>query len=396
MVAARPRAKLAIVVTHPIQYFSHVYRQLAAYRDMRVKVFYGARIGLDRYMDPGFGVELAWECDLVGGFEHEFLAASGTVKRLDWNSLARVRVADALSQFDPDSVLLHGYSNPLVLRAWRWAQLRGRRTILFGDGNGRSELRRGLCKRLAKRTLLAPVLRSFTRVLSLGEANALYWELLGVDRSRVQLAPLYLPSPEVTLPAGPARDRARAEVRAELEVGDSDLLVMYSGKMVPWKRAVDLVHAVDQCDRLVGLYVGDGPCRVQYQSAAKSTRHRFVGFANIPELARYYAAADVLCHPAECEPYGLVVAEAAASGLPIVVSRAVGAFGIGSHGQERRNALAFDPGDVAYIRRNLESLADDRTLRVQLAAESVVVADEVRSACFKGVRACVLGATVQE
>jgi glycosyltransferase involved in cell wall biosynthesis len=387
----RRSKRLAIVVTHPIQYFSHVYRQLAAFEDLEVKVFYGARIGLERYHDPGFGIELAWDCDLLGGFDHEFLPGAESVKQLTWRALGRVEVTGALTRFQPDAVLLHGYSHPLVLRAWRWALRNGRRSLLFGDGNGRHELAKPLPIRLAKRVLLSPVVSSMTWTLSLGEANDLYWDLLGVDRAKVQWAPLYLPSPEVTLPPGSAYERARSEVRALLKISDRDVLVMYSGKMVYWKRAIDLVHAVDRCDRLVGLYVGDGPCRAQYESAAKSSRHHFVGFANVSALAKYYAAADVLCHPAEREPYGLVIAEAAAAGLPIVTSKIVGAFGVGSHGQPGRNALGFDSGDVESMRQTLEAFVDDPALRRRLAAESVIVAAEVRRGCFDGVRACIFG-----
>jgi glycosyltransferase involved in cell wall biosynthesis len=390
--ASRSRRRLAIVVTHPIQYLSHVYRWLAACKDLHVKVFYGARIGLQSFRDPGFGVELAWDCDLLSGFDHEFLPGAERVNQLTWRELARVDITGSLSRFDPNAVLLHGYSHPLVLRAWRWARSRGRRTILFGDGNGRHELARPLPLRLAKRAILGQVLKSMSSVLSLGEANTLFWETLGVDRSRLQWAPLYLPAPEVSLPAGAVREHARSEVRSCLGISDSELLVMFSGKMVERKRTIDLVQAVDRCDRLVGLYVGDGPLRPQCEAVATSSRHRFVGFANIPALSRYYAAADVLCHPAEREAYGLVVAEAAASGLPIVASDVVGAIGVGSHGQPGRNARTFKARDVEGIRHTLELLLGDPRQRSGMAAESLAITAELKQACFDGIRSCIFDA----
>jgi glycosyltransferase involved in cell wall biosynthesis len=385
------RRRLAIVVSHPIQYFSHVYRRMSQCANLDVKVFYGSKIGLHAYQDPGFGVELSWDCDLVGGFNHEFLPGSERVRRLNWHSLAGVRVVDALERFAPDAVLLHGYSQPHVLRAWRWGRAHQRRLILFGDGNGRQELQRSAPRRLVKRMALGPLLRTMDHVLSLGEANELYWSALGVEPSRVQWAPLYLPSPEVVVPAGDRKEAIRAAVRAELAVDEGQILVICSGKFVPWKRTVDLVRAVDRSDRLVGLYVGDGTCRRACETEARTDRHRFVGFANVPKLAQYYAASDMLCHPADREPYGLVVAEAAASGLPIVASRVVGAVGARSHGQPGRNAVVFAPGDINDLTDKLSALVADPERRRRMSAESVRVAEEMERACYRGLGHCIGG-----
>ena len=51
----------------------------------------------------------------------------------------------------------------------------------------------------------------------------------------------------------------------------------------------------------------------------------FRGFVPDGELARYYAAADVFAFPTRSDPWGLVLNEALAAGLPVVVSRAAGA-----------------------------------------------------------------------
>jgi glycosyltransferase involved in cell wall biosynthesis len=164
--------------------------------------------------------------------------------------------------------------------------------------------------------------------------------------------------------------------------------VICSGKFVPWKRTIDVVRGIDRDDRLVGIYVGDGECRQACEAAARSDRHRFVGFANVPQLAEYYAAGDILCHAAEREPYGLVVAEAAAAGLPIVASRVVGAIGARSHGQAGRNAETFEPRNVDALADALGSLATDQDRRNRMAAESLQVASEMEQAFFAGMRKC--------
>ena len=54
---------------------------------------------------------------------------------------------------------------------------------------------------------------------------------------------------------------------------------------------------------------------------------RFEGFRQYGELPGYYAGAGAFVHPAHEEPWGLVVNEAMASGLPVLVSRRCGCAG---------------------------------------------------------------------
>jgi glycosyltransferase involved in cell wall biosynthesis len=389
--AAQPRSqkRLAIVITHPIQYFSHVYRELAKLPDIELRVFFASMIGLERYHDSGFGVELSWQCDLLNGFDHEFLPGADRVTRLDWRSLLKVEVSGPLSRFEPDAVLLNGYSHPVVLRAWRWAVRNRRKVLLFGDGNGRTTRDGGRARQRMKRACLTPLLQSVDSVLTLGEANELYWSQLGVEPSRTCWAPLYQPSPELVTALGSRRDAVRADIRERLDVSPKQVIVLYSGKFLARKRVIDLVRAVDASEKLVGVYVGDGPCRAECETAAKSKRHRFVGFANLPELARCYASADILCHPAELEPYGLVIAEAAANGLPILASSTVGALGLRSHGQVGRNAEVFTARDVEHLSSELDRIAADRDLRERMAQESRAVATELAVAYIAGIKRAV-------
>jgi glycosyltransferase involved in cell wall biosynthesis len=74
------------------------------------------------------------------------------------------------------------------------------------------------------------------------------------------------------------------------------------------------------------LVVGDGPER---ESLKEQARHLpqvfFLGFQDWDQLPRFYAAADLFVLPSRREPWGLVVNEAMASGLPVLATRRVGA-----------------------------------------------------------------------
>jgi glycosyltransferase involved in cell wall biosynthesis len=100
-----------------------------------------------------------------------------------------------------------------------------------------------------------------------------------------------------------------------------------------------------------------------------SGRVRFSGPQARADLARSYAAADVLVLPSRAETYGMVVAEALARGVPVVATDVGGvpeALGHGLHGT--RPGVLVPAGDPAALRGALRAWLEDADLRRRLRA----------------------------
>ncbi len=65
--------RLAIVISHPIQYYAPIYRELAKLPGLELKVFFACDWGVQPSLDPGFGQTFAWDVPLLEGYAHEFL-----------------------------------------------------------------------------------------------------------------------------------------------------------------------------------------------------------------------------------------------------------------------------------------------------------------------------------
>jgi UDP-glucose:(heptosyl)LPS alpha-1,3-glucosyltransferase len=76
----------------------------------------------------------------------------------------------------------------------------------------------------------------------------------------------------------------------------------------------------------------------------------------IDDVADVYRAADVFVYPSEYDAFGLVVAEAMASALPVVAGRGVGAAEWITH---EKNGLLCDPSDAESLRQQLRWLHAD-------------------------------------
>lgn len=108
-----------------------------------------------------------------------------------------------------------------------------------------------------------------------------------------------------------------------------------------------------------GLVIcGDGQDRGMYEELVRREGIegvRLAGFQQIEALAGYYAGASCFIHPAVNEAWGLVVNEALASGLPVLVSRRCGCAQDLVH--EGVNGYTFDPGDVGELAGLMERIS---------------------------------------
>jgi alpha-1,6-mannosyltransferase len=127
------------------------------------------------------------------------------------------------------------------------------------------------------------------------------------------------------------RDEAlRREVLGELSSDPRARLVVVAGRLAIDKRQKRLMKALLQLSatRPIGLLLlGDGPERAGLERlGGRLPAFRSLSFCkDRAEYARILASADVLLHGSVSETYGFVLAEALASGTPLVVPRAGGA-----------------------------------------------------------------------
>lgn len=389
------KTRLAVVATHPVPYSVPLYRALARQDDLDVRAFFASRVGLDKTLDPGMGVEIAWTTDLLGGYEHEFLPGAEHIPHTGFRVVDNKGVGAALARFRPDVVLMNGYMWKTALRTLAWCRLQRVPAMMISDGSLHSGT--GAMAGRLKAVVLPMILRQFSAFLGIGDANERYLQTFGVPRARIFRVPVIVDEGFWAYRA--RREATRTAMRSELGLRENDLVVLFVGKLIDRKRPGDLLAALQRLAALPPtprpvqvLFAGDGEQRAELEAVAARAQlpARFLGFVNIDRLPTYYCAADVLAHPAEIEVYGMIVLEAVILGLPLVVSDKVGAVGPTSAARPGENALIHPCGDVAALTERLVRLASEPETLVRLAeASHRISADHDGRMSVAGTRAAI-------
>jgi glycosyltransferase involved in cell wall biosynthesis len=319
--------RLAVVLSHPTQYYSPWFRWLAAHTSVELRVFYLWEFGVTAQVDPRFGTTVKWDVDLLSGYVHEFVpntaAAPGTET---FGGLRNPELPARLAAWRPDAVLLFGYAYASHLRTILWARLRRIPLIFRGDshflGRGAPTLR----TRVTLRLLYA----QFAAFLPVGQANRDYFLTLGVSPRRLFFAPHSVNAVHFD-PTDAAHRAAAGALRARLGLAPSTRVVLYAGKFVAAKQPRELLAAFLALQPAATslVFVGDGEEKAALKAlaatAAPGTVH-FLPFANQSEMPATYLIADLFVLPSRghYETWGLAVNEAMHLGVPALVSDRVG------------------------------------------------------------------------
>lgn len=351
--------RLAIVLSHPVQYYSPWFRWLRAHTALEFRVFYLWEFGVTARRDPQFDATFRWDVDLLAGYDSEFVPnVARDPGTHHFGGLDNPALTARLAAWRPEALLLFGYNWRSQQRALWWARRRGVPLLFRGDSHllGRPGL--PLLRRLALRFLY----RQFAAITYVGAANRDYFRTLGVADKKLFFAPHSVNAVHFD-PADPASRTAADALRAELGL-TGRRVVLFAGKFTSAKQPLELLQAflagATPGDALV--FVGDGAEKVRLLALAATHPAacvRFLPFANQSEMPARYRLADIFVLPSRGhhETWGLAVNEAMHLGVPCLVSDLVGC---------QRDLVT--PGETGWVFRAEDPAALAATLSAALRA----------------------------
>lgn len=358
--------RLCIVTAIITPYRTPVFNELAAYPDIDLHVVYLAE------REPNRMWETPWEA-----MDHAFtvVARDKTLRRHGTYVHSNVlRPAAQVRAFRPNVVIAGGWDQPPHIALFYLRRPFRYRFLWWVESTAKDQRPAGSAtawfkKRLASRAdgIIVP-----------GRASSRYVRELGVSPGRISIAPNAV-----------EHDFFVERSRVDRSGRHGSVRVLYLGQLTPVKGVPDLLVAWERLREIDARLVlaGSGPLSDQIQASIANgvlDRVELRGHLERDEIAQELAAADIFVFPSRSDPWGLVVNEATAAGLPVVSTSAPGA--VEDLVIHRRNGLVVDPGDSGALADALQTLIKDQEMRVAMGGESAAISDRYTpEACAAGI-----------
>jgi glycosyltransferase involved in cell wall biosynthesis len=360
--------RLAIFMSHPIQYQISLLRNIAKNEGIDLLVSYYWDFGINESYDPEFGSKIKWDLPLLDGYKSRFITNYAKHKSTSFFGCINPGVVPPILRKEFDVVLIFGwalFSNWLVVLAAFFSRTP---ILLCAESPLSHEVPKkgffGKIRRGALKTLFSMT----SGFLYIGQENRLFYESFGISPKKLFFAPYAVDNTRHvgTRKETPIERSAVAPVK-----------ILFVGKLIEKKRPMDLLQAFHRLQGTLGesmaalWFVGSGNQQADlenYVSEHQVKAVTFWGFQNQTELPRFYASADIFVLPSGYgETWGLVVNEAMCHGKPVIVSDLVGC---GRDLVTGNNGFRFPYKDVPQLAEALGKLVSDSALRSRFGQES--------------------------
>jgi glycosyltransferase involved in cell wall biosynthesis len=303
---------------------------------------------------------------------------------IDTKPIAEIKrqVNAALKRLAPEAVAIPGWASPAAIAALDWCCQTRTPAILMSDSTAHDE-RRSLWKEWIK----ARVVRLFPTAVVGGSPHVDYVVTLGLSRSRVYKSYDVVDNDYFSSEADKVR-RDASTLRALHALPAHYFLA--SNRFIEEKNLPRLLEAYAAYVAQEGasawclVMLGDGLLKValtdQVDRLGLTDKVLFPGFKQYEELPIYYGLAGAFIQASTKETWGLVVNEAMACGLPVLVSSHCGCAP--DLVQDGVNGYTFDPYDIRLIARQMLQISSGNCDLVSMGQASRDIIDHWSPATF--------------
>lgn len=326
--------------------------------------YHMARLNALGAVAPTLGIEIsarskiyAWDpTQSETSFTRQTLFSTSDSSEVPGREL-RERIWKALDEWDPRVVFVPGWASRAAFASLGWALANGKPTVVMSESTLEDHVRSPI-KELVKRAMVGCFNAGFVG----GSRNVAYLRSLGMPAEAISRG--YNAVDNAFFVDNADAARADPDLRAKLGLPERYLLA--SARFIAIKNLPGLLKAFHEFlqrrphSDVHLVLLGDGEERavIEAQRTKLKLEERVLlpGFRQYEELPSYYGLAEGFVHVSAVEPWGLVVNEAMASGLPVIVSRVCGCAD--DIVQDGKNGFAVDHDDIDQIASALCRLED--------------------------------------
>ncbi|WP_207532706.1 glycosyltransferase family 4 protein [Desertivirga arenae] len=366
--------RLAIVSTHPIQYYAPVFALLAKRVDLKVFYTWGEKSTQAKY-DPGFGKVVKWDLPLLEGYDYQFLEnSSANPGSHHYKGIQNPFIIEQITRFEPHAILVFGWAYSSHLKVLR--HFCGKVEVWFRGDSNLIDGQKGL-KAVLREIFLRFVYSKIDKAFFVGSANKEYFLRYGIKEQQLIFAPHAIDNHRFEI----GRDKEVYVLKEKMGIKDDEVVILFAGKLEPKKDPELLLQAFMLLNRPNThlLFVGNGILEKKLKKISdewctrnNNSRISFLDFQNQQMMPVVYQVSDLFCLPSKGpgETWGLAVNEAMASGKAVLVSSKVGCAMDLVH---KENGAVFKSGDLMDLKDKLDTLCRSKSNLLKMGMSSRVL-----------------------
>jgi glycosyltransferase involved in cell wall biosynthesis len=359
--------RLAIITTHPIQYYAPLFKLLNERNHADIKVFYTWGKNSVKKFDPAFGKNIDWDIPLLEGYDYEWAEnISPDPGSHHFKGIITPGLVGQIKAYTPDAILVFGWAYQSHLKVIRY--FKNKVPVYFRGDSTLLDEQKGT-RAILKTIFLRWVYSHINHAFFVGTNNKAYYKKYGLKEKQLSFAPH-------------AIDNQRFEVDRTDEVSilrkslgittKNDILLLFAGKFEEKKAPELLLEAflLLKKPNVHLLFVGNGALEnILRDKAGENKNIHFMDFQNQSAMPVMYQACDLFCLPSQGpgETWGLAVNEAMACKKAIIVSDKCGcAIDLVKKG----NGIIFKSRDITELQSALATLTADLALLIACGKKS--------------------------
>jgi len=321
--------KIAILSSHPIQYFAPLYAHLSKNPNLDITVLYCSDFGTKNSYDHGFKQAFQWDIDLLSGYTYEFIGKNYSLREpKGFFSLICPSIINILYKNRFDVIWIHGHNYLVNILAIVFSKTFGTKVLMRCETH--LLLSRNKVKRAIRPFVLGSLYKLCDAFLAIGTKNQNFYLSLGIPISKIFLTPYTTDNDRFIESIENQRENKKSLLK-DIGIFNDYPNVLYISKLQKRKNPDLLIKAASkiQHDMNFNLIIaGSGEMLEECVALTKKLNVSnvfFPGFVNQKTVPSFFAVADIFVLLSHSEPWGLVINEAMSASLPIISSEEVGA-----------------------------------------------------------------------
>ncbi len=345
--------RLAIITTHPIQYYAPVFKLLA--QQVEVKVFYTwGETSMEKH-DPGFDKTIRWDINLLDGYNYQWLQnTSSDPGSHHFNGIVNPTIIADVEAWNPNRLLVYCWAYKSHLNVMR--HFKNKLPVLFRGDSTLLDEKPGL-KNAIRSIYLKWVYNTVDYAFYTGINNKAYFKKYGLRDDQLIFAPHAVDNERFAEP----KDKEADKLKHLFGLDADGIVILFAGKLETKKDPALLLKAFTnlRAANTHLLFVGNGVLKDELKQLAMSNPNiHFMDFKNQSYMPIIYQACDIFCLPSKGpgETWGLAVNEAMACSKVILVSDKAGCAA--DLVKPNQNGIVFTAGSIKDISEKLAYLVN--------------------------------------